>query len=63
VITQNGTPIFTSTTPTATQGNVKFKYGFPATAADAIVVTLSSSGAPDNLLNSLKSQIQIGQGL
>lgn len=62
-ITQQGSTIYTSTTPNPTQGNVKFKWSFLGTAADAIVITLSSANAADNLLNSLKSQIQIGQGL
>ncbi len=64
VTIKNGaSTIYTSETPTPTQSEMRFKFGFSATAADAIHVVLTAAGIPDNQLNSLKSQIQIGQGL
>ncbi len=63
VTIKNGaSTIYTSETPTPTQSEMKFKFSFQAAASAAIHVVLTSAGIPDNQLNSLKSQIQIGQG-
>jgi hypothetical protein len=42
VVNQNGSPIYTSTTPALIQSAVQFKTGFLATAADTITVVISS---------------------
>jgi hypothetical protein len=63
VINDNGSPIFTAPTITPTQIAQQFKYSFQATASHVITVVLSSSSAIDAQLNSVKSQITIGQGL
>ena len=59
-ITQNGTPIFTSPVLTPTQSALQFSRTFLFAAADAIAVTYTSSGAPDNLLNTVQSATAIG---
>ena len=63
VVNDNGSPIYTAATIGQTQSAIQFKYGFLATATHTITVVLSSSSANDNLLNSVKSIISIGQGL
>lgn len=61
-ILNGASTIYTSETPVPTQSEMKFKFPFQAAASDAIHVVLTAAGASDNQLNSLKSQIQIGQG-
>ena len=61
-VTQNGTPIFTVANPPPTQESGQFKLIVPATAADVINIVFTSSSATDNQLNSVKSQISIGEG-
>lgn len=63
VVKNNGSTVFTAPTLSPTQGAIQFKYGFLATAADAISVVLSSAVAFDSQLNTVKSTITIGQGL
>lgn len=62
VVNKNGSPIYTAPVLTPTQSSLEFKTSAPFAAADVITVVLSSSGAPDNQLNSVKSNISIGQG-
>lgn len=67
VVNKNASPIFTSPALSVTQVAQQFKFGFLATAADAIQVVISStqSGAAaiDNQLNTIKSTVYIQQGL
>lgn len=63
VINQNGSPIYTSTAPTPTQGALQFKFGFVGTAADTITVVFSSSNANDKTLEAVQSTTTIQQGL
>ena len=63
VITQNESTVYTAPAITPSQSALQFKFDFLATAADAMVVTLSSGAAIDNALNNIKSIISIGQGL
>lgn len=62
VVNQNGSPIYTAPALAPTQGSLKFKFSFSATAADAITVVLSSSVTSDKVLNGLVSTTTIGQG-
>jgi len=62
VVNDNGSPIFTAGSFTATQSAQQFKYSFQATAGHSITVVLSSSTASDKTLNGLVSTTTIGQG-
>ena len=62
VVNQNGTPEFTAPAVSATQGALQFKFSILLAAADVVTVVLSSSNANDNLMNTVKSEISIGQG-
>jgi len=61
-VKNNGSTIFTAPSVSATQIGLEFKVSFQATAADSITVVFSSSAANDNLLNSVKANVSIGQG-
>lgn len=63
VVKNNGATKFTAPALGSTQSAMQFKFGFTASAADVITVVMSSAAAVDNLLNSVKSIISIGQGL
>lgn len=62
-ITQNGSNIYTSSTITPTQGELIFKVPILAAANDVIAVTFISANLADNQLNSIKSQVTLGQGM
>lgn len=62
-ITKNAGNIFTAPVITPTQIAQQFKFGFLASAADAIVVTLSSAQAIDAELNNVKATVTLGQGM
>lgn len=64
VIVKNGaSTIFTAPTFAVAQSAMQFTYGFIATAADVITVVLASSTSSDKGLNSVVSNVSIGQGL
>jgi hypothetical protein len=63
VVNDNGTPIFTAGTFTATQSAQQFKTGFLATAGHTITVVFASSTASDNKLSGVTSIVSINQGL
>ena len=63
VVNQNGTPVYTMPALTPTEGAFQFKTDILCANSDVITVVLSSSGAPDKLLNTVQSTITIGQGL
>ena len=62
VVNQQGSPIYTSTAFPPTQGSLQFKVAINGTLNDAITFVLSSSTANDLLLNSVKTNVSIGQG-
>lgn len=63
VVTKNGSPIYTAPAFTPTQEGLQFNFNFLATAADAMVITLSSSNPNDLLLNSIKTTLSIENGI
>lgn len=62
VVNNNASPVFTAPAVSPTQGAQQFKVSLSLAASDVVTVVLSSSAAIDNLLNSVKSIISIGQG-
>lgn len=62
VVNQNGSPIYTATTPAIVQSALQFKFAFQAALNDSITVVFSSSTATDNALNGVSSNVSIGQG-
>jgi hypothetical protein len=62
VINNNGSPVFTAPTLSATQGSIQFKYMQLFAASDAITVVMSSATASDALLNTVQSTCSIQQG-
>jgi hypothetical protein len=63
VVNQNGSPVFTAPAVGQTQSALQFRYAQVYAAADVITVVVSSSNANDNLLNSVQSEVAIGQGM
>ena len=62
VVNKNGSPVFTAPTIGQTQSALQFRYSQLYADADVITVVMSSSTANDLLLNSVKSNVSIGQG-
>lgn len=64
IVNKNGSPVFTAPVVSPTQIALQFKVDMLLAAADVITVVLSSTGsvANDLLLNSVKSNVSIGQG-
>ncbi len=62
VVNKNGSPVLTAPTLSPTQNAIQFKLSLLLAAADVITVVLSSSAAIDNQLNSVKTNVSIGQG-
>lgn len=62
VVNNNGSPIYTAPTVTPTQSALQFKKSFNLTAADVLTVVFSSVETNDLLLNSVKSNLALGQG-
>ena len=62
VVNQNGTPVYTAPTPSATQGHNQYKVELNCTAADVITVVFSSSTPIDKQLNTIQSTVTIGAG-
>lgn len=62
VVNQNGSPVYTAPTLTPTQDAIQFKVDLNCVAADVITLVLSSSNANDLLLESVKTNVSIGQG-
>jgi hypothetical protein len=62
VVNQNGSPIYTAPALTPTQSAIQFKVDINGVAADTITLVLSSSNANDALLESVKTNVSIGQG-
>ncbi len=62
VVNQNGSPIYTAPALTPTQSAIQFKVDISATAADVITLVLSSSNTNDTQLESVKTNVSIGQG-
>lgn len=62
LVKKNSSTVFTAPVLTPTQSAVQFKYSQPFADADVISVVISSSSAIDNQLNTVKSNVSIGQG-
>lgn len=62
VVNQNGSPVYTAPVLTPTQSAIQFKVDLSCTAADVITLVLSSSNPNDLLLESVKTNVAIGQG-
>lgn len=63
VVNQNGSPIFTAPALSPTQGAIQFSLlNILCAAADSITIVLSSSNASDNMLNTVKTTVSIGNG-
>jgi hypothetical protein len=62
VVNQQGSPIYTSVAFPPTQGSLQFKVAINGVANDAITFVLSSSTAVDLQLNTVKTNVSIGQG-
>jgi hypothetical protein len=62
VVNQNGSPVYTAPTLTPTQSAIQFKVDISATAADVITLVLSSVNSNDLMLESVKTNVSIGQG-
>jgi hypothetical protein len=62
VVNQNGSPIYTAPALTPTQSAIQFKVDINGVAADVITLVLSSSNTNDTMLESVKTNISIGQG-
>lgn len=62
VVKQNGTTIYTASSPAIVQSAQQFKYSFQATANDSITVVFASSTASDKTLNAIVSNVSVGQG-
>lgn len=61
-VKQGGATKYTAPAFTPTQSALQFKAPLVCAAADVITVVLTSSAAVDNQLNSIQSNISIGQG-
>jgi hypothetical protein len=62
VVNKNASPVYTAPTITPTQSALQFKTSLPLADADVVTVVLSSSQPNDKLLNSVKSNLALGQG-
>ena len=62
VVNQNGSPIYTAPALTPTQSAIQFKVDINGTAADTVSLVLSSSNTNDTMLESVKTNVSIGQG-
>lgn len=63
VVNKNASPVFTAPVITPTQIAQQFRVAFPLVATDVITVVLASSSAIDQQLNTVKSNVSIGQGM
>jgi hypothetical protein len=61
-VKQNGTTRYTAPAFTPTQSALEFNTDLIVAAADSITVNFTSSAAVDNQLNSIKSNVAVGQG-
>jgi hypothetical protein len=61
-VKKNGATVYTAPALTPTQTGFKFSTDLLATAADSLTVNFTSSAAVDNQLNSIKSNVAVGQG-
>lgn len=62
VIQKNGTPVATSTPPSATQAVINLSTPISCSASDVLSVVLSSSAAIDQRINHIKGIINIHVG-
>lgn len=62
VVNKNAAPVFTAPTLSPTQSAIQFKTNIVCAINDVITVVLSSGNANDNLLNSVKTNMFIGNG-
>lgn len=62
VVNKNSSPVYTAPVVSPTQSALQFKQDFLLADADVISVVVSSANANDNLLNSVKTNLSIGQG-
>jgi len=62
VVNQNGSPVYTAPTLTPTQSAIQFKVDLDCANADVITLVLSSSNTNDTMLESVKTNVSIGQG-
>jgi len=62
-ITQNSTPVYTSTAFSATQQNLQLKFTLNCAVSDVISVIVSSSAAIDQMPNNIKSTVTLTAGI
>ena len=62
VVNQNGRPVYTAPALPPIQSAIQFKVDLNCAAADVITLVLSSSNSNDLLLESVKTNVAIGQG-
>jgi hypothetical protein len=63
VVNQNGSPVFTAAAVSPTQGALQFKTTLSCATNDVIQVVVSSSNSNDKMLNTVKTNMSIGQGI
>jgi hypothetical protein len=62
VVNRNGTPVYTAPVLTLTQSAQQFKVDLNLTALDVITMVMTSTNPNDLLLESVKTNVAIGQG-
>ncbi len=62
VVNNNGTPVYTLSSPSPTQPSLSGKATFSATAGTTITVVFSSSAAADQVANAVKAIINLYSG-
>lgn len=63
VVNKNASPVYTAPVISPTQIAQQFKFDLPLVATDVVSVVLSSAVAIDSQLNTVKTNMSIGQGL
>ena len=63
VVNDNGSPIYTASTPALIQRAQQFKFSFLATSGHTITVVFASSTLSDEGLSGVNSNVSISQGL
>lgn len=63
LLKKNGSTVYTAPTIGQTQSAQQFKTSFQAAAADSMTVVYSAAAGNDLLMNNVKSNVSIGQGL
>jgi hypothetical protein len=63
VVKQNSSTVFTAAAVSPTQGALQFKTTLLCAASDVIQIVVSSSNSNDEMLNTVKTNLSIGQGI